>query len=175
MLQWIFHSSWWLFDSEGSWSVGLFRVAKEEEHNKMSPSSLAIVFAPCILRSPDVNDPFLGMNDVSKTTLWVRLHTSITLYSRRFIICISLFLASFTILFVFLDMDCFYGDIFIFDHVVCRCVEILITEQFRRYNEKMQNIQELEYAEAMAVNQLRLRRQNTVRKNYNAKGRCIMK
>ncbi|XP_045907554.1 unconventional myosin-IXb-like isoform X2 [Micropterus dolomieu] len=89
----------------------LVRVAKEEEHNKMSPSSLAIVFAPCILRSPDVNDPFLGMNDVSKTTL---------------------------------------------------CVEILITEQFRRYNEKMQNIQELEYAEAMAVNQLRLRRQNTV-------------
>ncbi|TKS79486.1 Unconventional myosin-IXb [Collichthys lucidus] len=29
----------------------LVRVAKEEEHNKMSPSSLAIVFAPCILRS----------------------------------------------------------------------------------------------------------------------------
>lgn len=47
----------------------LFRVAKEEEHNKMSPSSLAIVFAPCILRSPDVNDPFLGMKDVSRTTM----------------------------------------------------------------------------------------------------------
>uniref|UniRef100_A0A3Q1GTE7 Myosin IXb n=1 Tax=Acanthochromis polyacanthus TaxID=80966 RepID=A0A3Q1GTE7_9TELE len=89
----------------------LVRVAKEEDHNKMSPSSLAIVFAPCILRSPDANDPFLGMKDVSKTTL---------------------------------------------------CVEILISEQFRRYKEKMQNIQELEYAEALAVNQLKLRRQNTV-------------
>ncbi|TWW73669.1 Unconventional myosin-IXb [Takifugu flavidus] len=42
------------------------------------------------------------------------------------------------------------------------CVEILITEQFRRYKEKMQNIQELEYAEALAVHQLKLRRQNTI-------------
>lgn len=49
-----------------------------------------------------------------------------------------------------------------FNSVVCRCVEILISEQFRRYNEKMQNIQELEYAEALAVNQLKLKRQNTV-------------
>lgn len=49
-------------------------------------------------------------------------------------------------------------------------MEILITEQFRRYNEKMQNIQELEHAEAMAVNQLRLRRQATVRGRY--KGRA---
>ncbi|XP_034469732.1 unconventional myosin-IXb isoform X2 [Hippoglossus hippoglossus] len=89
----------------------LVRVAKEEEHNKMTPSSLAIVFAPCILRSPDSDDPFLGMKDVAKTT---------------------------------------------------QCVETLISEQFRRYNEKMQNIQELEYAEALAVNQLKLRRQNTV-------------
>uniref|UniRef100_A0A3Q3XK94 Uncharacterized protein n=1 Tax=Mola mola TaxID=94237 RepID=A0A3Q3XK94_MOLML len=89
----------------------LVRVAKEEEHNKMTPNSLAIVFAPCILRSPDVDNPFLGMRDVSKTTM---------------------------------------------------CVEILISEQFRRYNEKMQNIQELEYAEALAVNQLKLRRQNTI-------------
>ncbi|XP_041804694.1 unconventional myosin-IXb isoform X2 [Chelmon rostratus] len=89
----------------------LVRVAKEEEHNKMSPSSLAIVFAPCILRSPHVEDPFLAMKDVSKTTM---------------------------------------------------CVEILISEQLRRYIEKMQNIQELEYAEALAVNQLKLRRQNTI-------------
>nr|XP_046264659.1 unconventional myosin-IXb isoform X2 [Scatophagus argus] len=89
----------------------LVRVAKEEEHNKMSPNSLAIVFAPCILRSPNVDDPFLGMKDVSKSTM---------------------------------------------------CVEILISEQFRRYNEKMQNIHELEYAEALAVNQLKLRRQNTI-------------
>uniref|UniRef100_A0A8P4JXB0 Myosin-IXb n=1 Tax=Dicentrarchus labrax TaxID=13489 RepID=A0A8P4JXB0_DICLA len=89
----------------------LFDCNTHEEHNKMSPSSLSIVFAPCILRSPDVDDPFLGMKDVSKTTM---------------------------------------------------CVEILITEQLRRYNEKMQNIQKLEYAEALAVNQLKLRRQNTV-------------
>lgn len=53
-----------------------------------------------------------------------------------------------------------------FDSVLCRCVEILISEQFRRYKEKMQNIQELEYAEALAVNQLKLRRQNTVRGHY---------
>ncbi|XP_018533370.1 unconventional myosin-IXb isoform X2 [Lates calcarifer] len=89
----------------------LVRVAKEEDHNKMSASSLAIVFAPCILRSPDSDDPFLGMKDVAKTTM---------------------------------------------------CVETLITEQLRRYSEKMQNIQELEYAEALAVNQLKLKRQNTV-------------
>ncbi|XP_072296878.1 unconventional myosin-IXb isoform X2 [Eucyclogobius newberryi] len=89
----------------------LVRVSKEEDHNKMSPSSLAIVFAPCVLRSPDSNDPFLGMKDVGKITT---------------------------------------------------CVEILITEQSRRYKEMMQNIQELEYAEALAVNELQLRRQNTV-------------
>lgn len=45
------------------------RVAKEEEHNKMTPNSLAIVFAPCVLRSPDVGNPLLGLQDVSKTTL----------------------------------------------------------------------------------------------------------
>ncbi|XP_035994293.1 unconventional myosin-IXb [Fundulus heteroclitus] len=89
----------------------LVKVAKEEKHNKMSPSSLAIVFAPCILRSPDLSDPFLCMKDVPKTTL---------------------------------------------------CVEILINEQLRRYNQKMQDIQKLEYAEAQAVNKLKLRRQNTV-------------
>lgn len=41
-------------------------------------------------------------------------------------------------------------------------MEILITEQLRRYNEKMENIQQLEFAEALAVSQLKLRRQNTV-------------
>lgn len=65
------------------------------------------------------------------------------------------------ILFVFRCESPFVGG-FIFDRVVCRCVEILISEQLRRYIEKMQNIQELEYAEALAVNQLKLRRQNTV-------------
>uniref|UniRef100_A0A8C7KXQ0 Myosin IXb n=1 Tax=Oncorhynchus kisutch TaxID=8019 RepID=A0A8C7KXQ0_ONCKI len=89
----------------------LVRVAKEEEHNRMSANSLAIVFAPCILRSPDTTDPFLSMKDISKITT---------------------------------------------------CVEILILEQFRRYNEKMQEITELEFAEALAVNKLMLKRQNTV-------------
>lgn len=51
---------------------------------------------------------------------------------------------------------------------VCRCVEILICEQFRRYTEKMKNIKELEYAEALALNQLKLRRQNTVRGHCKA-------
>uniref|UniRef100_A0A8C8LQ07 Myosin IXb n=1 Tax=Oncorhynchus tshawytscha TaxID=74940 RepID=A0A8C8LQ07_ONCTS len=88
----------------------LVRVAKEEEHNRMSANSLAIVFAPCILRSPDTTDPFLSMKDISKITT---------------------------------------------------CVEILILEQFRRYNEKMQEITELEFAEALAVNKLMLKRQNT--------------
>ncbi|XP_029580611.1 unconventional myosin-IXb isoform X5 [Salmo trutta] len=89
----------------------LVRVAKEEEHNRMSANSLAIVFAPCILRSPDTTDPFLSMKDISKTTT---------------------------------------------------CVEILILEQFRRYTEKMQEITELEFAEALAVNKLMLKRQNTI-------------
>uniref|UniRef100_A0A8C6UX19 Myosin IXb n=1 Tax=Neogobius melanostomus TaxID=47308 RepID=A0A8C6UX19_9GOBI len=90
----------------------LVRVAKEEEHNKMTSSSLAIVFAPCIMRSPDSSDPFLTMKDVGKITT---------------------------------------------------CVDVLITEQLRRYTERMQYIQELENAEALAVNELQLRRQNTVR------------
>uniref|UniRef100_A0A673WET5 Myosin IXb n=1 Tax=Salmo trutta TaxID=8032 RepID=A0A673WET5_SALTR len=94
----------------------LVRVAKEEEHNRMSANSLAIVFAPCILRSPDTTDPFLSMKDISKTTT---------------------------------------------------CVEILILEQFRRYTEKMQEITELEFAEALAVNKLMLKRQNTVRHPAN--------
>lgn len=41
---------------------------------------------------------------------------------------------------------------------------MLINEQTRRYNEKMEEIEQLEYAEALAVNQLKLKRQNTVRK-----------
>lgn len=47
----------------------MFRVAKEEAHNRMSPSALAIVFAPCILRCPDSSDPLLSMKDINKTTL----------------------------------------------------------------------------------------------------------
>ncbi|XP_030582825.1 unconventional myosin-IXb isoform X3 [Archocentrus centrarchus] len=88
----------------------LVRVCKEEAHNRMSPNSLAIVFAPCILRCPDSEDPLLSMKDVAKTTV---------------------------------------------------CVEMLINEQIRRYNEKMEEIEQLEYAEALAVNQLKLKRKNT--------------
>ncbi|CAL9696193.1 unnamed protein product [Knipowitschia caucasica] len=88
----------------------LVRVCKEEPHNRMSPNSLAIVFAPCILRCPDSADPLLSMKDVAKTTM---------------------------------------------------CVEMLITEQIRRYNEKMEEIEQLEYAETLAVNQLKLKRHNT--------------
>ena len=43
-----------------------------------------------------------------------------------------------------------------------RCVEMLINEQIRRYNEKMEEIEQLEYAENLAVNQLKLKRNNTV-------------
>lgn len=43
------------------------------------------------------------------------------------------------------------------------CVEMIINEQIRRYNEKMEEIEQLEFAEALAVNQLKLKRQNTVR------------
>ncbi|XP_051989396.1 unconventional myosin-IXb-like isoform X2 [Xyrauchen texanus] len=42
------------------------------------------------------------------------------------------------------------------------CVEILINEQTRRYNQKMAEIQQLENAEAIAIKQLKLRRQNTI-------------
>ncbi|XP_049321383.1 unconventional myosin-IXb isoform X2 [Astyanax mexicanus] len=90
----------------------LVRVSKEEKSNRMNPNSLAIVFAPCILRGPDSADPLLSMKDVAKTTL---------------------------------------------------CVEMLINEQIRRYNERMEEIEQLEYAETLAKNQLKLKRNNTMR------------
>ncbi|KAK1786836.1 hypothetical protein P4O66_017220, partial [Electrophorus voltai] len=92
----------------------LVKVAKEESHNRMSANSLAIVFAPCILRCPDVTDPLLSMKDLPKTTL---------------------------------------------------CLEVLIMEQIKRYDEKMKDIQQLEQAEAIAVKRLKLRRQNTIMDN----------
>uniref|UniRef100_A0AAR2KJ07 Myosin IXB n=1 Tax=Pygocentrus nattereri TaxID=42514 RepID=A0AAR2KJ07_PYGNA len=94
----------------------LVRVAKEEAHNRMSANSLAIVFAPCVLRCPDVSDPLLSMKDLPRTTL---------------------------------------------------CLEILIMEQTRRYEEKMKEIQQLEHAEALAIKQLTLQRKNTVREPYS--------
>ncbi|KAM4739642.1 unconventional myosin-IXb isoform 2-T2 [Anableps anableps] len=95
----------------------LVRVSKEEAHNRMSPNSLAIVFAPCILRCPNTADPLLSMKDVAKTTT---------------------------------------------------CVEMLLIEQIRRYNEKMEEIEQLEYAEALAVNQLKLKRKNTMREKASS-------
>ncbi|XP_069071785.1 unconventional myosin-IXb isoform X2 [Pleurodeles waltl] len=46
----------------------LVQVASLENVNRMSPNSLAIVFAPCLLRCPDNSDPLTSMKDVSKTT-----------------------------------------------------------------------------------------------------------
>lgn len=46
----------------------LVQVASLEDVNRMSPNSLSIVFAPCLLRCPDNSDPLTSMKDVSKTT-----------------------------------------------------------------------------------------------------------
>ncbi|XP_063311506.1 unconventional myosin-IXb isoform X4 [Pelobates fuscus] len=51
----------------------LVKVAVEENVNRMSPNSLAIVFAPCLLRCPDSYDPLTSMKDVSKTTTCVEM------------------------------------------------------------------------------------------------------
>lgn len=154
------------------------RVAKEEEHNKMTPNSLAIVFAPCVLRSPDVDNPLLGIQDVSKTTMWVILQSHGSLLARCCFVWVDLpnkskSRMSFCIVGKYKHLIYFRGPFFTgwfsSDSVLCRCVEILITEQLRRYNEKMENIQQLEYAEALAVNQLKLRRLNTVVITFVAK------
>lgn len=98
-----------------TWTSVSFRVAKEEEHNKMSPGSLAIVFAPCILRSPDADDPFLGMKDVSKTTMWV--------ISRHIPKSLCRDFCSFKALYEFPKDECnFYGNIKkMFDFVLQVC------------------------------------------------------
>ncbi|NXJ95003.1 MYO9B protein, partial [Corythaixoides concolor] len=51
----------------------LVKVALIEDVNRMSPSALAIVFAPCLLRCPDTSDPLTSMKDVSKTTMCVEM------------------------------------------------------------------------------------------------------
>ncbi|TSK53780.1 Unconventional myosin-IXb [Bagarius yarrelli] len=88
----------------------LVRVSREKKSNRMTSNSLAIVFAPCILRGPDSADPLLSMKDVAKTTM---------------------------------------------------CIEMLINEQMRRYIERLEEIEQLEYAETLAKNQLKLKRSNT--------------
>ncbi|NIG61165.1 myosin IXB isoform 2-like protein [Pontoporia blainvillei] len=66
------------FPGSGLWSWGslwlppncgsLHRVALLEDVNRMSPSALAIIFAPCLLRCPDNSDPLTSMKDVLKIT-----------------------------------------------------------------------------------------------------------
>ncbi|XP_043838407.1 unconventional myosin-IXb isoform X9 [Dromiciops gliroides] len=51
----------------------LVKVALIEEVNRMSPSALAIIFAPCLLRCPDNSDPLTSMKDVLKTTMCVEM------------------------------------------------------------------------------------------------------
>ncbi|XP_017906855.1 PREDICTED: unconventional myosin-IXb isoform X9 [Capra hircus] len=87
----------------------LVKVALLEDVNRMSPSALAIIFAPCLLRCPDNSDPLVSMKDVLKITT---------------------------------------------------CVEMLIKEQMRKYKVKMEEINQLEAAESMAVRRLSLLRQN---------------
>ncbi|XP_066460703.1 unconventional myosin-IXb isoform X2 [Eleutherodactylus coqui] len=51
----------------------LVKVSLLEDVNRMSPNSLAIVFAPCILRCPDNYDPLTSMKEVSKATVCVEM------------------------------------------------------------------------------------------------------
>ncbi|XP_027403955.1 unconventional myosin-IXb isoform X12 [Bos indicus x Bos taurus] len=51
----------------------LVKVALLEDVNRMSPSALAIIFAPCLLRCPDNSDPLISMKDVLKITTCVEM------------------------------------------------------------------------------------------------------
>lgn len=51
---------------------------------------------------------------------------------------------------------------------------MILHEQIRRYNDKMEVIEQLEYAEALAVNQLKLKRQNTVNLLFIRMHFCII-
>ncbi|XP_073415934.1 unconventional myosin-IXb isoform X2 [Dendrobates tinctorius] len=51
----------------------LVKVALLEDVNLMSSNSLAIIFAPCILRCPDNYDPLTSMKEVSKATACVEM------------------------------------------------------------------------------------------------------
>ncbi|XP_057564714.1 unconventional myosin-IXb isoform X4 [Hippopotamus amphibius kiboko] len=51
----------------------LVKVALLEDVNRMSPSALAIIFAPCLLRCPDTSDPLTSMKDVLKITTCVEM------------------------------------------------------------------------------------------------------
>lgn len=45
-----------------------FRVAALEEHNRMSPNGLAIIWSPCLLRAPDDGDPLEALSQLPKQT-----------------------------------------------------------------------------------------------------------
>ncbi|XP_022104697.1 unconventional myosin-IXa-like, partial [Acanthaster planci] len=47
----------------------LARVCLYENYNRMSPNSLSIVFAPCVLKSPKQMSPWESLQDVSKQAL----------------------------------------------------------------------------------------------------------
>ncbi|XP_006877195.1 PREDICTED: unconventional myosin-IXb [Chrysochloris asiatica] len=51
----------------------LVKVALLEDVNRMSPSALAIIFAPCLLRCPDTSDPLTSVKDVLKITTCVEM------------------------------------------------------------------------------------------------------
>lgn len=51
----------------------LVKVSLLEDVNRMSSNSLAIVFAPCLLRCPDNYDPLTSMKEVSKATACVEM------------------------------------------------------------------------------------------------------
>jgi len=48
--------------------LNFFRVASQEESNRMSASALSIVFAPCILRTSKVLPAQDSLHDISRQT-----------------------------------------------------------------------------------------------------------
>ncbi|KAG8517280.1 Unconventional myosin-IXb, partial [Galemys pyrenaicus] len=50
----------------------IFHLVKQDV-NRMSPSALAIIFAPCLLRCPDNSDPLTSVKDVLKITTCVEM------------------------------------------------------------------------------------------------------
>uniref|UniRef100_A0A8C4PXY3 Myosin IXB n=1 Tax=Eptatretus burgeri TaxID=7764 RepID=A0A8C4PXY3_EPTBU len=83
----------------------LVRITQHGETNRMSPNALAIVFAPCILRSPDNMDPLQSVKDIAQTT---------------------------------------------------HCVELLITEQLKKFKARIQDISTLKSVENSASQRLSL-------------------
>lgn len=69
-----------------------YRIALQEETNRMSANALAIVFAPCILRCPDSIDPLQSVQDISKTTayahkLTLQFYSHYSLNARNLVYC----------------------------------------------------------------------------------------